>query len=525
LTRKNNRVAQDRVFFVAVLVMIAIGFYWRLIYLQRISLHIDEFTTILAAQMIVQKGIPQLPSGLFYDTGLLFSYVVAAFIGSVGFSEAVARFPSILFSLLSVAVTFRLGKRFFSPAVALLASALLALAPEAVRWGGRSRPYAQLQFWVIVGIWAMAEGVTRQWRGRWRALFWLAMAAASLSHLVGVVLMLSSLAAALPARFLWARREQQGEADLCYQIRSLWPDGLLTVIVLGGIATLTAAGQPIWLKPITGPVSATEGVSLSALVHVDWIDLMYLVGPMLLRPQYVPWTILLFVNLFVLIYRAITRLLRRTDAIPLYLQGVWLLSVLALTVASPWRIPRYAFPLMPVFFLLGSCEMANAIRNLSARSFPKRTLASSLWLAGIIVTLISVLLWTPLHLVTTIQEYGYDLAFHYVQAHWREGDAIMTFNTSGSYVYLGQCDYYPTQISAWLLDTPIGQVERFSGAQWIESVAQLDAALARSPRTWYVIDNRRFTERVYPELQETILARFQSMFRVRGVQVFLYERE
>ncbi len=119
MTRNHNRASQDRVFFVAVLVMIAIGFYWRLIYLQRISLHIDEFTTILAAQMIVQKGIPQLPSGLFYDTGLLFSYVVAAFIGSVGFSEAVARFPSILFSLLSVAVTFRLGKRFFSPAVAL----------------------------------------------------------------------------------------------------------------------------------------------------------------------------------------------------------------------------------------------------------------------------------------------------------------------------------------------------------------------------------------------------------------------
>jgi hypothetical protein len=127
--------------------------------------------------------------------------------------------------------------------------------------------------------------------------------------------------------------------------------------------------------------------------------------------------------------------------------------------------------------------------------------------------------------VTTRQEYGYDLAFPYIQAHWREEDAIMTFNASGSYVYLGRCDYYPTQIGAWLLDTPAGPVERFSGAQWIESVAQLDAALARAPRTWYVIDDRRFIERVAPEFQEAILARFQPVFRKRGIQVFLYERE
>jgi 4-amino-4-deoxy-L-arabinose transferase-like glycosyltransferase len=525
MARDNNRAVRDRAFLIAVVVTIAIGFYWRLAYLQRISLHIDEFITILAAQMILEKGIPQLPSGLFYDNGLLFSYVVAAFIGSTGFSEAIARFPSIIFGLLSVAVTFRLGKRFFSPAVALLASALLALAPEAVMWGARSRPYAQLQLWAVVGIWALAEGFTCQWRGRWRALFWLAMVAAALSHLVGVVLMLCSLAAALPARYLWTRREWQGRVDLRRQIRSLWLDGLLTVAVLGGMAALTAAGKPVWIKPITGPASATEGLSLSALIHVDWLDVAYLMAPMLLRPQYLPWTILLLVNLLFLLYRAITRRLRRTDAILLYFQGVWFLSVLALTVGSPWHIPRYVFPLMPVFFLLGSYEMANAIRILSAQSFPRQALAGSPWLAGIIVTLTSILLWAPVRQVTTRQEYGYDLAFRYIQNHWRKEDAIMSFNTPGCYVYLEQCDYYPTQIGAWLLDTPAGPVDRFSGAQWIESVAQLDAALARSPRTWYVIDDFRFIERVAPELQEAILARFQPVFRKRGIQVFLCERE
>lgn len=525
MARDNNRVGRDRVFFVAVLMMIVIGFVWRLIYLKQISLHVDEFTTILAAQMILQKGIPQLPSGLFYDTGLLFSYVVAAFTGPIGFSEVVARFPSIVSGLLSVAITFRLGRRFFSPAVALLASALLALAPEAVMWGARARPYAQFQLWVMVGLWAMAEGIAGQWRGRWRALFWLATAVAALSHLGGVVFMLCSLAAALPARYLWARRELQGGVALRRQIRSLWPDGLLTMALLGVMAALTAAGQPAWIKPITAPASATEGISLSSLVHVDWLDAAYLMAPMLLRPQYLPWTILLFVNLVVLLYRAVTRRLRRADAIPLYLHGVWLLSILALTVGSPWHIARYAFPLMPVFFLLGSYELAGAIRKLPALPLLKRASVGNLCLAGAIVILVSVLLWAPLLRVTTDQQYGYDLALRYVQTQWCETDAIMTYNTSGSYVYLGRCDYYPTQIDAWLLDTPAGPVERFSGAQWIESVAELDAALTKSPRTWYVIDSLRFVKRVYPELQEAILARFQPVFKVRGVYVFLYDRQ
>jgi len=522
--------------------MIVVGFYWRLVYWRQISLFIDEFVTLLAAQMIVQKGIPQLPSGVFYDNGLLFSYIVSAFIGLTGFSEAVARFPSILFSLLSVAVTFCMGRRFFSPAVGLLACGLLALAPEAVMWGARSRAYAQFQLWGLVGIWAMVEGVTGEWRGRWRALFWLAMVGAALSHLAGVVLMLCSLAAAVPAWYVWTGGASvqvyrcagvRGQVrNLVHNlVRTMWPDGLLAVAVLVVMAILTVAGQPSWIGPVVSPVSATEGVSFSALAHVSWVDILGLVWPMLGRAQYVPWTVLLLVNLVVLLHGTMSRKLRRTEAVTLYLHGVWMLMVLALTLVSPWHMPRYVLPLYPVFFLLGSNEMANAVKKLSALpfdrlragSFLKHTSVGGLWLAGLIVTLVGMLLWRPLQQVTTKQECGYDLAFHYVQDRWREGDAIMTFNGSGSCVYLGRNDYYPIQIGAWLLETADGPVERYSGAQWIESVAQLETALAGADRTWYVIDDVRFATRVCSEMQEAIVARFQPVFKERGVGVFLYE--
>lgn len=519
----NSSRTQKWTFFVAILLVIVLGFYWRWLYVTRISLFVDEFVTLLAAKMIVQKGIPRMPSGLFYDNGLLFSYIVAAFIRLTDFSEIVARFPSILFSLLSVAVTFRMGKRFFSLPVALLASTLVALSPELVIWGARSRAYAQFQLWGGIGIWAMAERFTQQWRGRWCALFWLAMAAAALSNLAGVVLMMSCLAAALPAWYLWQGRERR--TDLCCYLRSLWLDGLLAVVVLLGMAAITVAGKPGWVEPMIDPVSTAQEISLSPLARVSWVDLLGLVGLMLVRPQYVPWTILLLVNLVILLQRAVTRKLCRTDAIPLYLQSVWLMTVLVLTVISPWHAPRYILPLMPVFFLLGSHEMANATGKLLARSFRKRALKSKPWTAVVIVVGVSALLWSGLHRVATIQEYGYDLAFRYVQTHWREGDAVMTFNAPGSYIYLKQCDYFPIQRSISLLDTPTGPVERTTGARWIGSVAQLDAALAEVPRMWYVIDDGRFAERHSPEVREAIQARFQPVFKKQEVQVLLCERK
>jgi len=593
-------------FSVAALVVIAIGFYWRLVYLRQISLFVDEFTTILAAQMIVERGVPLLPSGILYSNGPLASYVVAAFIRLVGFSEAVARFPSIPFSLLSVAVTFRMGKRLFAytkaaPALALLASTVLALSPDAIMWGARARAYAQFQLWGLVGIWALAEGIRGRWRGRWRALFWLAMVGGALAHLAGVVLMLCSLAAALPAWVLWTRQSpsqvggkapprsppqggkapprsppqggkapprsppQGGKAPprspplaggkpppggrgtwISWAkglVRSKWLDGLLVVILLMGMAALTVAGRPGWARPIAGPVSETNNVQLSALTHVSWIDLMGLVGPMVLVPGYVPWTIFLLVNLLFLLRRVITRRLCRLDAIPLYLHGVWMLTVLALTVVSPWHMPRYIVPLMPVFFLLGSLEMTNAARKLRCAGRPSTALGGhtgavvrsahfsalaggpgwSRTLAGVIVVSCNLLLWTALRQVTTRQVCGYDLAFHYVQDHWREGDAVMSSSTTGSYVYLGQCDYYPIQFDISLLDTPAGPVDRATGASWIGSVDQLDGALDSSPRMWLVIDKDRFTERIYPELQRAMLARFEPVFEARTVRVFLHD--
>jgi uncharacterized membrane protein YvlD (DUF360 family) len=55
------------------LLLTVAAFVLRLAYLLNSHPFIDEFTTALAARAILQRGLPVLPSGLFYEHGLFFS--------------------------------------------------------------------------------------------------------------------------------------------------------------------------------------------------------------------------------------------------------------------------------------------------------------------------------------------------------------------------------------------------------------------------------------------------------------------
>jgi 4-amino-4-deoxy-L-arabinose transferase-like glycosyltransferase len=88
--------------------------------------HIDEYISMLAAQMTAQKGAPILPSGLLYHQGLLLSYLTAPFIRWAGFTEEIARWPSLLAGMLTVAAYYRVGRQFFQSFVAGLIVLTLA---------------------------------------------------------------------------------------------------------------------------------------------------------------------------------------------------------------------------------------------------------------------------------------------------------------------------------------------------------------------------------------------------------------
>ena len=87
----------------------------------------DEFISMLASQAVQHSLLPILPSGLFYVQGLPYSIVNALLIGllqSAGngsLPEALQvpyRLPSVFINMLTIALTYRAGREWFSPLMA-----------------------------------------------------------------------------------------------------------------------------------------------------------------------------------------------------------------------------------------------------------------------------------------------------------------------------------------------------------------------------------------------------------------------
>lgn len=55
------------------ILFVGVGAWWRLLYIQQVGLHVDEYVSLYAATRILDGGLPILPSGMFYGRGLLTS--------------------------------------------------------------------------------------------------------------------------------------------------------------------------------------------------------------------------------------------------------------------------------------------------------------------------------------------------------------------------------------------------------------------------------------------------------------------
>lgn len=172
--------------YLALAALLGLALWLRLRFIHTVQLYPDEFVTLLAVKMIGEKGLPVMPSGLFYDHGLLFSYV-GSVVAWLGPARWLARYASLLFGLTTLGLTFWLGRRWFSPGVGLIAVTGLAIAPAAIEWSSRARMYALLQLLVLLTLWLAYEGIVQNRTSlRWTAL--LAYLGATLTHFVAVAL-------------------------------------------------------------------------------------------------------------------------------------------------------------------------------------------------------------------------------------------------------------------------------------------------------------------------------------------------
>jgi hypothetical protein len=136
--------------------IVAIGAYLRLAHLGALGFRWDEDLSGLAVRAILEKGVPELPSGMVYLRGGIFSHLMAASASLFGFSEFALRLPAALFGIALIVVAYLFGAALFGRIVGLLTAALLALSfwdIDVARYARFYTAFSVLYVLTLVAIW------------------------------------------------------------------------------------------------------------------------------------------------------------------------------------------------------------------------------------------------------------------------------------------------------------------------------------------------------------------------------------
>ncbi|HUW96490.1 MAG TPA: glycosyltransferase family 39 protein [Anaerolineae bacterium] len=506
------------------LLMIA-GLCLRIVYASSISLHVDEFISLLAIRAILQHGYPLLPSGTLYEQGLLFSYIEAPLLGIFGFSATVGRALSVAASLATIAVVYYAGSKLFSRHVGLVAAALTALSPESIAWGSRVRMYALLQLLVQLSIWFLWRGGTESKGARYRWAAILCYLGALFTHPVSVLLLVPLLLALVLLR---GPRGMLKPASI--------PELLVPLCGILATLVLKAVGQPGQLEAL-----AESRPYLAPSLNV--MEGLRPIAPFFTNTERIPLTVLAALGLVLVIMlvlsaraRASVGLDQRGLRAPLFLYTILGGTVLEMVflVGPTWRDTRYLFMLEPIFFLIASWMATVAVHWVCRRvrhgmpsgwhdRLPERRVA---WLATSLLVVAACLLVLPAARTTLArQEWGYDLAFEYLGQQWRDGDAVMTIVPYACQLYVPRCDYYVSGkgYEEYVFDRNGVLIDRWIGAPLLTSASQLESVLSENPRTWLVVDGWRLAARFDLDFVRTVAEQMGVVYEAQGVRVLLAE--
>lgn len=541
--------------------LLLIGLYFRWQYATTISLFIDEFTTMWAAQRILGIGLPIMPSGVLYTRGLLSSYVEALFL-AIHFSPLVARLPSILLGLLAILTTYMVGRHHFDWRVGLLAAALMTLAPEQIVWSGRARFYIQLQLFVLLAAWAAFESIRTDASGDkdkgWRlhALFALLFILALFSQEETILLYPGIVLAAL----LW-------QGWRFFQKPAVFVTHLVCVVAMGVRYAIEKLGQPGYFETIQDQRPYLR-------LELDIGGALEEYADFFMAPSRIPLTIFVLVAIAVAFYQ----FFRRQDSVtvaspakPLALSAakalprdegsgtIWQLftygsphlralplraqatlfylllflvvfSIIVIFVGKTWREMRYIFLLVPFWFLIAAegalcftaCPLGiEWLSDIVTGSVPSRQSRVQA-LMTVVLTVAALLLFLPeAQEVLTLQVEGYDLALDYIAEQRQAGDAVLTPQPPSCALILGPCDYYAIQkgYEEYVIQREGQLIDRWSGAPLLDTVDELREVIAVHPNTYFMVDGYRLATRYEPDFIRTIVEQMDVVFTERGISV------
>ena len=512
--------------YLLVLSLLVVAFFLRFEHLLARVFHIDEYISMLAAQMTALKGVPVFPSGLFYSQGLLVSYLTAPFLRLAGFSEEVARWPAVLIGVVTVACYYLVGSRMSkSQAAGLFVLAFAALDVTMILWSARVRMYALAGLLMLLALFFLAQGTFLNPHRRYRLAAVVCFLGAILAHSVSIAVLPVWGIAVIICVWLGHEKFQLN----WYRQKSVGLEVVVSLLLLTLGLGFGVVGQIPFLSPGSGAGDGGSSVMgvLSKFLEpgVSWQrvdDYLYYYTSL----SY--WPLILLGGLAFLraLVSAVRGRLTRRDLATLFLGLVFLLTIaeLSLVLTHTWRKTRYLFILCQAPFLLLAADGLARLIEYGSRLFAEQ--AKSAALIGTLLGIIGILVfWSnPAIAVASMQGTGgYDTAFMWVKENWQEGDQVMTVHPSAAYLYLDRSDYYATQGTARvLLDEESEElIDRYVGSKLLDSVDALNKVVSEDGRLWFVVDKNRLFNRYNSLFIQQMFSQMDVAYHSGGVFVFL----
>jgi 4-amino-4-deoxy-L-arabinose transferase-like glycosyltransferase len=511
--------------------LLLVGFWLRLSLLLGLVFHVDEFFSMLAAKMVAERGLPIFPSGFFYEHGLLLSFLSGAFVAFAGFKEEVARWPTLLISVFTIAAYYVTARRLFDSRITgLLAATLATFDASSIVWGTRARMYTPAHLFVLLSLAFLLEGTLKRPNQRSQYLSLVFLLVALFSHtitsLIIPVLAILLLIFTLVYSREWLRHPR------------VWREAVVALIILAAVLAVAAAGQTRSIVSLqspdagAGPPFALEFLRGFFSLGLEWSRFDNLVG--FFEASEYQWLLpVIAVSLLVTLYRLLRRTVTFSDVASLFLALFVMLVVFEMGafLADSRSLSRYLFMVvLPAFLLLSAESLARlfgGLAQLVARPVKKpdrqARLAVTIPLLGMVLV---IAWWGPAawDLAQTQSTGGYHTAFAFVRENWQPEDKVMTFHSAAAYLYLGRCDYYANQATAKVLrgeEDEASLIDRYTGSPLIDSVEELNAALASGHRIWFVVDEHRLFNRYEPFFTQQVFAQMDVARRTGEVYVFV----
>ncbi len=166
---------------------LSVGLWARFAGLGTRQLAVDEYYFVRSVDLILEHGVPKFPTGGYYTRGLLLQYLTAGCVLLLGKSGFAYRFPSLLFSLLSLALLYGYSRRHVGQALAAAVTLTLLLSSWHIEFARFARMYSAFQFTTLLFLVSFDQAFFRQ-KSRWLLAPQLSAAVATLTHAMGVLL-------------------------------------------------------------------------------------------------------------------------------------------------------------------------------------------------------------------------------------------------------------------------------------------------------------------------------------------------